>query len=134
MREGRIEQVDSPMAVYRRPATLFVAAFVGSPEINLLPGDLVPALRPPLPDAILGVRPHDVAILAEPAADLSARVDVVEHRGSDLLVLLRLKSGSEVRVVAPADTAVQAEAAVSLRLDRERLHWFDRTSGQRLRD
>jgi ABC-type sugar transport system ATPase subunit len=134
MREGRIEQVDSPMAVYRRPATLFVAAFVGSPEINLLPGDLVPDLRPPLPDAILGVRPHDVAILAEPAADLSARVDVVEHRGSDLLVLLRLESGSEVRVVAPADTAVQPEAAVSLRLDRERLHWFDRTSGQRLRD
>jgi ABC-type sugar transport system ATPase subunit len=134
MREGRIEQVDSPMAVYRHPATVFVATFVGSPEINLLPGDLVPGLRPPLPDAILGVRPHDITILEQPAGDLPARVDVVEHRGSDLLVFIRLESGSEVRVVAPADTPVQPEAAVGIRLDRQRLHWFDQTSGLRLRD
>jgi hypothetical protein len=39
-----------------------------------------------------------------------------------------------VRVVAPADTPVQPEAAVGIRLDRQRLHWFDQTSGLRLRD
>jgi ABC-type sugar transport system ATPase subunit len=134
MREGRIEQVDSPMAVYRRPATLFVAGFVGSPEINLLPGDSVPGLRPPSPDAVLGIRPHDITILVPPAADLVARLDVVEHRGSDLLVLLRLESGAEVRVVAPADTPIRPDAAAGIRLDRNRLHWFDRSSGRRLRD
>jgi multiple sugar transport system ATP-binding protein len=132
MREGRIDQVDTPMAVYRRPATMFVAAFVGSPEINLLPGQSIPGLRPPSPDAILGVRPHDVAIVGAEAADLPARVDIVEHRGSELLILLRLESGTELRVVAPPDALLPADAAVGIRLDREQLHWFERESGRRM--
>ena len=47
MREGRVEQVAPPLEVYRRPATVFVATFVGSPAMNLLPAELVPpAVRP----------------------------------------------------------------------------------------
>jgi hypothetical protein len=66
------------------------------------------------------------------SADLAARVDVVEHRGSELLVRLRLESGDEVRVVAPADRDYRPDTPAGLRMDRERLHWFDRATGLRV--
>ena len=47
MRDGRLEQVDAPQALYDRPANLFVAAFIGSPAMNLLRGRLEYARRPP---------------------------------------------------------------------------------------
>ena len=132
MRDGLIEQVDVPMAIYRRPATRFVAGFVGSPAMNLLPGDSIAGAPGAPGDVVLGVRPHDVAIVDPPAGDLAARVDVLEHRGSDLLVVLRLASDAELRVVAPADRPVRPDTAVGLRLDRDRLHWFDRSTGRRV--
>jgi multiple sugar transport system ATP-binding protein len=146
MRDGLVEQVGPPMEVYRRPASAFVAGFVGSPAMNLLagqaadgrwrgPGGLVleapsGGVRP----VTLGVRPHDVALVAPGAGDADARVDVVEPRGSELLVHLRLGAdggGPDVRVVAPPEPLVPVEAVVGLRAARERLHWFDE-SGRRV--
>ena len=66
MRDGRVEQVGPPLEVYRRPATVFVATFVGSPAMNLLAGRLAaaaPAGRTTA-GATLGVRPHDITIVA----------------------------------------------------------------------
>ena len=78
MHDGVIEQAAPPMEVYRRPATLFVAGFVGSPEMNLLPQ----------PDGtLLGVRPQDLAVVAPGAGDYRGIVDVVEPRGSEQLPL-----------------------------------------------
>ena len=140
MHEGVVEQVAPPMEVYRNPATVFVAAFVGSPAMNLLPGDMLPldgwapgTARPP--QVTLGVRPHDVAIVARDAGDADARVDVVEPRGSELLVYLRLGAdamGGELRVVAPPELEVPVDSVVGVRVNRERLHWFDARTGRRL--
>jgi multiple sugar transport system ATP-binding protein len=139
MREGHIEQVGPPMEVYRRPASMFVGGFVGSPAMNFFPaGRLLPYPRPAEHDpgpVTLGVRPHDLAIVASGAGDADARVDVVEPRGSELLVHLRLEGGSdgeEVRVVTPPETEVPVDAVVGLTADRERLHWFDTRTGKRL--
>jgi len=150
IRNGRIEQVAEPLEVYRRPASLFVAEFVGAPAMNLLPGELqagrqvrlagattlpLDGVRQALPAharVVLGVRPQDVTLVDPSEGDLAARVDVVEQRGSDVLVRLRLESGAEMRVVAGAATALGPEAPAGLRLDRERLHWFDPETGQRL--
>jgi ABC-type sugar transport system ATPase subunit len=132
MRDGRIEQVDAPLEIYRRPATLFVAGFVGSPAMNLLPGDMPRLPVPPRADAVLGVRPHDVTIVDPAAGDVAAAVDVVEHRGNELLVRLRLESGDELRVLAPASRAIAPDERVGVRLDRDRLHWFDRETGRRI--
>ena len=150
IRNGRIEQVAEPLEVYRRPASLFVAEFVGAPAMNLLPGELqadrqvrlagattlplegVRGVLPAHARVVLGVRPQDVTLVHPSEGDLAARVDVVEHRGSDVLVRLRLESGAEMRVVAAAATALEPEALAGLRLDRERLHWFDPETGQRL--
>ena len=138
MREGRVEQVGPPLEVYRRPATVFVATFVGSPAMNLLPGDLLPAARPDgsvdPAAATLGVRPHDIAVAPAGSGDIDALVDVVEPRGSELLVYLRLGGGDgpEIRVIAPPDLEIASDQVVGLRLDRARLHFFDRETGRRV--
>jgi ABC-type sugar transport system ATPase subunit len=139
MHEGQVEQVGPPLEVYRRPATLFVATFVGSPAMNLLPADLLPGARgagPPIAaGATLGVRPHDIAVVAEGTGDLDALVDVVEPRGSELLLYLRLGpagAGPEIRVIAPPDLEVAPDRVAGLRFDRGRLHYFDPGTGRRL--
>jgi ABC-type sugar transport system ATPase subunit len=139
MREGQVEQIGPPLEVYRRPATVFVATFVGSPAMNLLPAGLLPAVRAAGPTQAvgetLGVRPHDIAVVPAGGGDHDALVDVVEPRGSELLIYLRLGTGGEgpeVRVIAPPDLEVAPDRAVGLRFDRARLHFFDPATGRRV--
>jgi ABC-type sugar transport system ATPase subunit len=136
MNEGRVEQVGPPLEVYRRPATIFVATFVGSPAMNLLPADLLPAVvGRPTSAATLGVRPHDLTVTPRGAGDVDALVDVVEPRGSELLLYLRLGGGGEgpeVRVVTSPDLDVAADQVVGLRFDRGRVHLFESATGRRL--
>jgi multiple sugar transport system ATP-binding protein len=133
MLDGFLQQVAPPMELYRRPANRFVAGFVGSPGMNFLPGEAVGNAKKP--GTTLGVRPHDLTIVSPGAGDLDAWVDVVESRGSELLVYLRLGAshdGAELRVVSPPDQVISAEQVVGVRFDRERLHWFDSENGRRL--
>ena len=127
MRDGFLQQVAPPMELYRYPANQFVAGFVGSPAMNFLPGAEVPRTLLAA-GATLGVRPHDITIVAPGAGDEDAWVELVESRGSELLVYLCLRGnnqGPAIRVVAPPETEVTPERMVGLRFDRERLHWFD---------
>jgi multiple sugar transport system ATP-binding protein len=138
MNEGRVEQVGPPLEVYRRPATMFVATFVGSPAMNLLPASLLPALPSPAAaggELTLGIRPHDLAVTPAGAGDADALVDVVEPRGSELLLYLRLGAagqGAEIRVITPPDLAVAPDQVVGLRFDRARLHFFGPGDGRRV--
>ena len=123
MRDGAIQQAAPPMEVYRHPATVFVAEFVGSPAMNFLPrGD----------GTVLGVRPHDLTVVPAGSGDLAGTVDVVEPRGSELLLYVRLRDGREVRVIAPPDLPVAPDQPVGLRLDPERTHGFEAASGKAL--
>jgi multiple sugar transport system ATP-binding protein len=134
MRDGFLQQVAPPMELYRRPANRFVAGFVGSPGMNFLPGDVLPRVKREV-GTTLGIRPHDLAIVPRGSGDLDAWVDVVEPRGSELLVYLRLGAkgeGAELRVVAPPEPALEAEQVVGVRFDQGRLHWFEKESGKRL--
>ena len=88
MRDGFLQQVAPPMELSRRPANRFVAGFVGSPAMNFLPE--TSCRRWTKAGPILGIRPHDLALVPRGAGDLDAWVDVVEPRGSELLVYLRL--------------------------------------------
>src|SRR5215216_6426575 len=116
LKDGALQQVAPPMELYRRPANRFVAGFVGSPAMNFLPGDVLPSLGRKV-GATLGIRPHDVAIVGPGAGDVDAWVDVVEPRGSELLVYLRLGAageGAELRVIAPPEPAIEAEQVVGV--------------------
>ncbi len=134
LRDGILQQVAPPMELYRTPVNRFVAGFVGSPEMNFIPGGLLPgaARRQGL---VLGVRPHDVAVLPRDAGDLKASVEVVEPLGSELVVYLRLdreQGGIELRAVTPPETAVEPDMVVGVRFDPARLHWFEPESGRRV--
>jgi multiple sugar transport system ATP-binding protein len=136
MRDGFLQQVAPPMELYRRPANQFVAGFVGSPGMNFLPGNTL-RVNGRDPGMTLGVRPHDLAVVPPGSGDLDAWVDVVEPRGSELLVYLRLgarEEGREIRIVAPPEPSIEAEHMVGVKFDRARLHWFEAGSGKRISD
>jgi multiple sugar transport system ATP-binding protein len=144
MRDGFLQQVAPPMELYRHPANRFVGEFVGSPAMNFLAAELQPdgsvivsGARLPAPAGTkgtasgrvtVGIRPHDISVVARGAGDFDAWVDVVEPRGSELLVYLRLgadRAGEELRVVTPPELPIETEQMVGVVFDRERLHWFE---------
>jgi len=134
MRDGFLQQVAPPMELYLRPANQFVAGFVGSPAMNFLPEKEVPSALNPR-RATLGIRPHDIQIVAPGTGDENAYVELVESRGSEQLVYLCLRGnnqGPAIRVVAPPETRVAPEQTVGLGFDRERLHWFEPEGGRRV--
>ena len=129
MRDGRIQQVDTPQELYQRPANLFVAAFIGSPAMNLVEADIVGGeLRfggyaIPLPAAgapaagrvIAGLRPEafEDAAFADPSMPrIDVQVEVVEELGADTHVLFTVTAPrvdvSEVREAAGDEDALGA--------------------------
>jgi ABC-type sugar transport system ATPase subunit len=137
MRGGKIEQLGAPLEVYRRPATSFVAGFVGEPRMNLL-RCTVREGRIPLGacelfaprasgEVVLGIRPQDVVLGR--GAELPIRL--VERLGGETLVHLALGEG---RLVARAsgERAVSEGGAIAVELPPQALHWFDAESGARL--
>jgi ABC-type sugar transport system ATPase subunit len=132
LRDGRIEQVAGPDEVYNRPATTFVAQFIGSPPMNLIgleTSGLRDLFEAPSGAAVAGLRPHDVRFGVEPALRRGA-VQLVEPIGAAQIVHLRTDA-TRVLAVAPPHLEFRVGAQVSIGADPERLHFFDAT-GRRL--
>ena len=125
MNGGHMEQFGTPEEVYNRPASTFVASFIGSPPMNLLrqaPG--TPAGR------VLGIRPEHVQLT--PGQGWSLRVDTVELLGAERLVHARL--GDETLTLR-LDASVPAPApgqALQASPQPDKLHQFDAHSGLRV--
>ena len=154
--QGTIQQIDTPMKLYERPANLFVAGFLGSPAMNLLRGVLhaadglalvttsgtVPLGAPPQMDAldgwrdrevILGLRPEDLHPLAagDPAVALEARLEVLEPVGNEVILNLCLGDLALVARTPPGITCAPGET-VRLGIAAQRLHFFDPRDGTRI--
>ena len=127
MRNGRVEQLAPPLEVYQRPANTFVAEFVGTPAMNLLP--------PTETQVTVGIRPHDIEMVPVGDADETGRIEIVEPLGSAVLLHVRLDRRPEVlmRVVVPVDAVVDVGSAAGLRLRHDRLHLFDPATGRACR-
>jgi ABC-type sugar transport system ATPase subunit len=125
VRDGRIEQVDAPLEVYRRPANMFVAGFVGSPAMNFwLPGE--PCAFSKDRTVVIGVRPHDIELTDLADSAERGEVEVVEHLGAATVVHLHVgERASLVRVVVPADRALAVGDVVGFRLRSDRVYLFD---------
>ena len=78
LQAGRIEQVGSPLELYRRPRNVFVAGFIGSPKMNLVGGDIARGHGA----ATIGIRPEHIAVSTE-RGEWNGTVGVSEHLGSD---------------------------------------------------
>ncbi|MCE2659723.1 MAG: ABC transporter ATP-binding protein [Rubrivivax sp.] len=149
MNRGAIEQLGAPMEVYERPASVFVADFIGSPAMNFLPFDAalskgadavqigparvaVPALRQDVaPSALLlGVRPEHVQLAADSA--LRAEVLGTEYLGNSQVVTLTTLSGVTLRAKVDADAPVSRGDHVGLHFDVAAVSLFDQASGRAL--
>jgi ABC-type sugar transport system ATPase subunit len=105
----------------RADAGAVVAAAPGL-TVRLAP-DAVPATGEPRA-AILGIRPHDVEVVAAADADLVARADVVEPLGAAVLVHVEREGVADFRIVVDADAPPALGAVLGLRLRRDRIHLF----------
>ncbi|HEY7186964.1 MAG TPA: ABC transporter ATP-binding protein [Vicinamibacterales bacterium] len=127
MRDGRLEQLATPADLYDRPANAFVARFIGSPPMNLLPAAALGIAAPP--DSIVGIRPHD-ALLGEEG--VRATVDVIEPRGHDTVVHLRLDAtGSPEFVMTVRERAPAPGSPALVSWNPQKLHLFDAVGKRR---
>ncbi|MGQ3213487.1 ABC transporter ATP-binding protein [Shinella sp.] len=149
---GRIEQIGPPLDLYHRPASLFVARFIGSPTMNTMPVDVVSdgketALRfkgKPLPNsdvgvhsiqagaATLGIRPEDLTACPQDGAWFSGELAVAERLGSQTYGYVEIGEARMLTVEFPRGTPIKVGDKIHVRPTMDAIHLFDTTSGIRL--
>jgi multiple sugar transport system ATP-binding protein len=117
---GKIEQVGSPLDLYRAPANLFVAGFIGSPKMNLIAGP--EAARQGA--ATIGLRPEHID-LSGSAGIWRGTVGIAEHLGSDTFLRVQVEGIGMITVRAGGDTDLRHGDAVWLTPQPGRMHRFD---------
>jgi len=154
MNDGNIQQVDTPYDVYYKPVNLFVAGFIGSPPMNLIPGKIKDTddgyklffignqikVRDRLRDAVrdkglvgkelvVGIRPEHIRLAGkdEEAQTLPGTVQVVEMLGSEKLVFLNIH-GENVSFVVKSDLHMRREDRIEVCLDEGKIQLFDKSS------
>ncbi|TYL48971.1 ABC transporter ATP-binding protein [Marinomonas sp. IMCC 4694] len=142
---GRIEQVGTPLELYRQPNSRFVAEFIGTPKMNLLALDNItrsgdnlllsllgatiefPAARThgPLPNnATAGIRPEHMHIV-ESNGDFTGKIELVEHLGSEAYAHINLDNKQTIIVKASARSKILDGEVVQIALDREEIILFN---------
>ena len=143
MNGGRVEQVGSPAEVYARPASIFVAEFLGAPVMNLLSTTQLTSGRLALDVApyyvldselgrnnvTIGIRPEDVMV--DDSQGLAVEVDLIEELGSNRVAYASL-GGTEISAILPRQSTVGEGQPLRVGFPTEALHFFDTQTGQRL--
>ena len=148
LRAGLVEQVGTPMDLYRHPQNIFVAGFIGSPKMNFLEGVVqhastsetsatvcgnttltLPLACPALASGskvTVGIRPEHVTLATSAGENtIPAQAQVVEHLGSESYLYLQAASGEPLTVRVSGETSVVPDQHVHLRLNPASLHLFD---------
>ncbi len=155
LRDGELEQLGTPLELFQHPANVFVATFFGSPAMNIwrcrtkradagsrimcagidLEASSIGGLPFDRDEVLLGVRPHDIALVAPREADIVGRVEILEPLGATMVVHVRIEGSSDraVRIVASGDTRVAIDDEVGMRIRRDRVHVFDERTGLAVR-
>ncbi len=144
LNRGRIEQIGTPEEVFETPATAFVAGFMGSPAMNLLPsrldghqlaledGTLIPCPRDGARDTLCGIRPESLIWSPSPTGlCLRGAALTVEPLGADTMVTF-LVGRTEVAARVPPRSVRREGEALTLMLDPATVHVFDSATGQRI--
>lgn len=152
MSEGRIQQQGTPAELFRKPANMFVAGFIGSPTMNFVPCQLVDeggtlvlrgaGIAVPLPadmgrnapsrDVTLGVRPSSFRTDLSAGAPIELRVAVAEYLGAQTILATRLADGTELLVETASGQSYRPGDTVTLAIDMAEILIFDRASGKAL--
>jgi multiple sugar transport system ATP-binding protein len=150
LQSGRIEQIGTPLELYNSPDNLFVAGFIGSPRMNLLParvsdsdaivlGEVGQRVETGRPIGLgqgaamtLGIRPEHIVLAEKGQGGLAITVDLVERLGGESYLYGSAPGLPQITLRLDGQTAYQRGDSVSLRLPPQHLHLFDET-GQVLR-
>lgn len=154
MNDGQFEQVGTPQEVYREPDNVFVAQFIGSPEINIVDGTLIEATAAELSvelengtaisfepgeyideragkDVVVGFRPRKVEVSADATtAGIETSVELHEPLGDEVLMYLDAPGG-ELRAVVPINDEVPEGETAYVTPTTEGLYLFNRETGER---
>jgi sn-glycerol 3-phosphate transport system ATP-binding protein len=126
MNAGRVEQIGAPLEVYARPASTFVAGFIGSPPMNLIPQEREGR------KVLFGIRPEHLEPCEQGEAQLVPEIDLIEPLGAETLVYGHL-DGQGTRIAARLPASVAARAGrLPLRYRPADGHYFDAASGARI--
>jgi multiple sugar transport system ATP-binding protein len=148
MNKGKLQQFDTPLEIYNRPANRFIAEFVGSPCMNFLDGSIDSANRrfenqqvsielngphPVVKNTVtLGIRPEDVHVsLSQRDGWHHTSVYVTELMGSETFVILQLRD-AKVTARAAGDFRAEPDSPVWIEFDTTKAHFFDPETGLRL--
>jgi multiple sugar transport system ATP-binding protein len=146
MNDRKIQQIGPPMEIYSRPANVFVAQFVGSPAMTLLPAQMVGsgeyaalkmgdgtvvearvprAALPQWANLRLGLRPEAVRVGGRGKGTTKAKVELVERLGERTLVYARLSDGQPITAEDEGDSRVKIGDQVTLKIEGAAAHVFD---------
>ena len=158
MKDGFIQQVDTPATLYEEPCNVFVATFLGSPQMNIFEATLLKEkdhlvisfndnkvdfsinkskqlanISKINENVLFGIRSENVSIQKEKPAKnaIKAVVDVVEHLGSETIVYAKV-DGLENNIISkiPTDHSIQAGQEIYLSFDMDKSHLFDKDTNQ----
>lgn len=147
MRDGLIEQVGTPHEVFAKPANVFVASFIGTPQMNLVDADFTgfadgrasvsmegdsltiaadPAVARLKSSRVkIGIRPRAfTAVAAATGESIPAQAELIEPMGAETLIHARTKGGGDIRVVVPRDKRVKTGETLHLKPDPRQTHFF----------
>ena len=137
---GRIQQEGDPAEIYARPANVFVAGFIGSPPMNLIPGEVADGLFRHgcgtiegiggRGQVLLGQRPEDMRLTLPEEGDFRGQVFTSELLGDSVLIGIGLGRDMVMVKAGPDDTRRVGEP-IGVALDRDRLHLFAADTGER---
>jgi multiple sugar transport system ATP-binding protein len=131
LRDGRVEQVGTPLELYYRPNSQFVAQFIGTPQMNMVAGadvaQFASGLAVPVPPGgFLGLRPESLTLSPPGGGQVQARVELVEALGAETLVYISTERGTQL-VARQNNTRdlPRVGDAVGVQIDRAATHLFD---------
>jgi len=130
LRDGRIEQVGTPLELYDHPANSFVAQFIGTPQMNMLAFTHVAELAqrfalPVAADGFIGLRPEHVVAQPEGQGMLQMQVDLVEALGAETLLYLSNDQGLQLVLRQSARSGLHSGQSVGIDLQFDAAHFFD---------
>lgn len=152
MKDGVIQQVDTPLNLYNHPVNTFVATFLGSPQMNLLEGKLLKEendyyfvseeLKIQIPDSMLlqmseyhddmdvylGIRPSEISLSEN---GYRTKVELIEQLGNETIIYVRLPGKEELSIVSSTEKELRIANGdeISLSFDNNHIHLFDKESG-----
>ena len=139
---GIIEQLGTPIEIYNNPKSLFVAGFIGSPQMNFLDGNLknktlsaegfeIKDINSDFEgDVTLGIRPEH--LIQSDNALINLKVELVEQLGSDNLVYGQLKNKNDFCYRCPGNQKIENGTELNLQIDENKYYIFDKSSGKRV--